>query len=48
MALMIIKERYMKLKGKHSSLKLVLLLSTLSLATVGFSAWIINGSISGG
>ena len=36
----------MKLKGKHSSLKLVLLLSTLSLATVGFSAWIINGSIS--
>lgn len=38
----------MKLKGKHSSLKLVLLLSTVSLATVGFSAWIINGSISSG
>lgn len=37
----------MKLKGKHSSLKLVLFLSAVSLATVGFSAWIINGSISG-
>lgn len=48
MALIIIKEKYMKLKGKHSSLKLVLLLSTVSLATVGFSAWIINGSISSG
>lgn len=36
----------MKLKGKHSSLKLVLFLSAVSLATVGFSAWIINGSIS--
>lgn len=37
----------MKLKSKHSSLKLVLLLSTVSLATVGFSAWVINGSLSG-
>lgn len=36
----------MKLKGKHSSLKLVLFLSAVSLATVGFSGWIINGSIS--
>lgn len=36
----------MKLKGKHSSLKLVSFLSAVSLATVGFSAWIINGSIS--
>lgn len=35
----------MKLKGKHSSLKLVLFLSAVSLATVGFSGWIINGSI---
>ena len=35
----------MKLKGKHSSLKLILFLSAVSLATVGFSAWIINGSI---
>lgn len=31
-------------KGKKSTLKGVLLLATISLGTVGFSAWIINGS----
>ena len=31
-------------KGKKSTLKGVLLLATISLGTVGFSAWVINGS----
>ena len=31
-------------KGKKSTLKGVLLLATISLGTVGFSAWEINGS----
>ena len=31
-------------KGKKSTLKGVLLLVTISLGTVGFSAWVINGS----
>lgn len=36
----------MKSKNKRSTLKFAILLSVVSLATVGFSAWIIDGSIS--